>query len=113
MASGTAVNQAFSGSVIVDEIDDVPPTKESVAPKDSGDDGGKDLGLSYDLLDTRGSPTIYSLWAHLASKAFESAVKRIEKNTSDRGDSFFESAVNKDDWHLTAIEVHTSGRSYA
>lgn len=70
--------------------------------------------MSYDLLDTCGSPATYNLWAHLASKAFESAVKRIEKNASDRGDSFVESAVCKDEYrHLAAIEVHTPGLSYA
>ena len=88
MASGTAVNQAFSGSAIVNEVD-VPPTKESVAPNDSGDDGGKD---------SCSSPTIHCLWAHLASKTFESAVKRIEKNTSDRDDSSLESALCKDEY---------------
>ena len=84
------MNQAFSGRVIVNEVD-VPPAKESVTPNDPGDDGGKDLGLSYDLLDSCSSPAIHCLWghlSHLAPKTFEGAVKRIEKNTSDRVDSF-------------------------
>ena len=64
----------------VDETD-VPSTKESVGQDDSGDDSGKDIGLSYDLLDTCDPPAIYGLWTYLPFTTSEGAVKRIKKET--------------------------------
>ena len=56
----------------------LPPIPDSTSQNKSN---SQHLGLSYDLLDTCGPPAIYSLWAHLASKIFESAVKQIEKSS--------------------------------